>query len=199
MTVTIAPNDKALNLLFNILLSKKSLILLIAIFFRVATRHRREIINNIPAPINIPSEESDVNSVIKAVPGLKTIFKGLISSRLPESVNNRIKKSAKIPRILVLNWIGKMISIVIKLKKWCAVAVAKARLNSSGLVIYPNETSTLVILVPTLDPIMIGIAACTLKTPPATKTTVREVVVEELCRILVAKIPTKSPIKGSKV
>jgi hypothetical protein len=50
-------------------------------------------------------------------------------------------------------------------------------------------------VVPILAPRMMGIARGTLKTPEPTQVTAKEVTIEELCTMLVASIPTKSPAK----
>lgn len=58
------------------------------------------------------------------------------------------------------------------------------------------ETIVLVMVVPILAPIMMGIAPCRVMTPPATKPTVIDVVVEELWMMLVVNIPMSSPTIG---
>jgi hypothetical protein len=60
------------------------------------------------------------------------------------------------------------------------MAAENALLNSILLVICPMETNVFVIVVPILAPITIGMAFCRFKTPPATRPTTMDVVVEEL-------------------
>jgi hypothetical protein len=57
----------------------------------------------------------------------------------------------------------------------------------------------LVIVVPTLAPIMIGIALCNVRDPDATSATTTDVVVELLCNIAVISNPMNSPVKGFEV
>ena len=79
------------------------------------------------------------------------------------------------------------------------VAPAKARRNSSRRVIWAIETRVLVTEVPMLAPMMIGIAPSMVSAPAATSPTVIEVVVDELCTRLVARMPTRSPTNGFAV
>jgi hypothetical protein len=53
--------------------------------------------------------------------------------------------------------------------------------------------------VPILAPMMMGIAPSMVRAPAATRPTVIEVVVDELCTSVVARMPMKSPTKGLAV
>ena len=77
--------------------------------------------------------------------------------------------------------------------------LVKARLNSSFLVIWPSATIVFVTVVPMFAPITMGIAHLIESAPPATKPTTIEVVVEELCIMLVAKRPINKPMIGFDV
>ena len=57
----------------------------------------------------------------------------------------------------------------------------------------------LVIVVPTLAPIMMGVALCKVREPEATRATTRDVVVELLCSIAVISKPINSAVKGLDV
>lgn len=57
----------------------------------------------------------------------------------------------------------------------------------------------LVMVVPTLAPIIIGIALCKVIDPEATRATTKEVVVELLCSIAVINKPMNNPVKGFAV
>lgn len=75
--------------------------------------------------------------------------------------------------------------------------------NSSSefffLVIKPRETIVLVIVVPTLAPIIIGTAPCKEIEPEAINATVIAVVAELLCMSAVTNSPIKSPVNGFEV
>lgn len=74
-----------------------------------------------------------------------------------------------------------------------------ARLNSFFFVIKPRETIVLVIVVPTLAPIIIGTAPGNVMDPEATRATVIAVVAELLCISAVTNRPIKSPVNGFEV
>lgn len=57
----------------------------------------------------------------------------------------------------------------------------------------------LVIVVPTLAPIITGVAFSRVMEPEATNATVREVVVELLCNIAVMSRPINNPVNGFAV
>ena len=82
------------------------------------------------------------------------------------------------------------------LKKSWTTPAPNALLNSIRLEICPNDTKVFVIVVPMLAPIIIGIAVSIVNAPPATSPTTSDVVVEELCIILVATIPIINPENG---
>jgi len=79
------------------------------------------------------------------------------------------------------------------------VPAATALRNSFFLLINPSETMVLVIVVPTLAPIMMGIAFCRVKDPEATKATINDVVVELLWIIAVISNPINNPLNGFDV
>ena len=63
----------------------------------------------------------------------------------------------------------------------------------------PNETMVLVIVVPTLAPIMMGVAFCKVIDPDATRATTKDVVVELLWSIAVMRRPINNPVNGLAV
>ena len=67
------------------------------------------------------------------------------------------------------------------------------------MLIKPSATIVLVIVVPTLAPMMIGIAFCKVMDPEATKATTNDVVVELLCSIAVISSPMNNPVNGFEV
>jgi hypothetical protein len=85
------------------------------------------------------------------------------------------------------------------LKKSWYVPAATALRNSFFLFIKPRETIVLVIVVPTLAPIIIGIALCRVREPEATRATTTDVVVELLCNIAVINKPINRPVNGFEV
>lgn len=85
------------------------------------------------------------------------------------------------------------------LKKSWYVPAATARLNSFFLLINPNDTIVLVMVVPMFAPMMMGIALCSVIDPEATSATTSEVVVELLCNIAVIRRPMNKPVKGFEV
>ena len=91
---------------------------------------------------------------------------------------------------------GSRSSTAVQLKKSCTVAPAMARLNSSGLVMWPIETIVFVTVVPMLAPMMTGMAPSMESVPVATRVTVRLVVVEELWTRLVTRMPVMRPSSG---
>jgi hypothetical protein len=95
--------------------------------------------------------------------------------------------------------IGKRIATANMLKKSCITEPLNALLNSSFRVMWPRATSVHVTVVPILAPITIGIALLMERTPDATKATTMDVVVPELCIMLVARIPMNKPTKGLEV
>lgn len=76
---------------------------------------------------------------------------------------------------------------------------ATARLNSFFRFINPNDTIVLVMVVPTLAPIIIGMALCNEIEPDATKATTSAVVVELLCNMAVTSNPINNPVNGLDV
>ena len=73
-------------------------------------------------------------------------------------------------------------------------ALTVARLNSSRRVTWPNATSVLVTVVPMFAPMMIGMALPAVITWLATMPITIEVVVDEDCIMLVARMPMNRPI-----
>ena len=63
----------------------------------------------------------------------------------------------------------------------------------------PSETMLLVMVVPTLAPMMIGTALCKVIDPEATNATTSDVVVELLCNIAVISSPMNRPVNGFAV
>ena len=76
--------------------------------------------------------------------------------------------------------IGNISNTASILKKSCTIPALNAFLNSTRLVICPNDTKVFVIVVPIFAPIIMGMAELSVSAPPATKPTTNEVVVEEL-------------------
>ncbi len=92
-----------------------------------------------------------------------------------------------------------MIATVIRLNVSWTEDAAKALRNSDFRVMCPSETILAVTVVPTLAPITIKIAPVTSRAPAATRPTIKLVVVEELCTMVVARMPMKSPTIGERV
>lgn len=74
-----------------------------------------------------------------------------------------------------------------------------ARLNSFRLLMKPNETMVLVMVVPTLAPIIIGMALSMEMEPEATNATTRLVAVELLCSMAAISNPINRPVNGLEV
>lgn len=85
------------------------------------------------------------------------------------------------------------------LKKSWYVPAAIARLNSFRLLINPSETMVLVMVVPTLAPMIIGMALSMVMEPEATKATTRLVAVELLCSMAAISNPINNPVNGLEV
>jgi len=85
------------------------------------------------------------------------------------------------------------------LKKWWYVPAATALRNSFRLLMKPSETMILVMVVPTLAPIIMGIAPSSVSAPEATIATTRAVVVELLCNMAVITSPMNNPVNGLDV
>ena len=85
------------------------------------------------------------------------------------------------------------------IKATFTVPAAMALRNSSGRSICPAAMIVLVTLVPTFAPMMIGIARATSRPPAATRPTVIDVIDDELCMKLVARVPMKRPTNGFDV
>ena len=86
-----------------------------------------------------------------------------------------------------------------RLKKLWYAPAETALLNSFRLVIKPREMIILVIVVPTLAPMMIGTAFPILMAPEAVSATAIDVVAELLWTIAVISKPMKKPVKGLEV
>ena len=86
--------------------------------------------------------------------------------------------------------------MVIQLKMSCMIATVNPILNFSGVLMCRKATSPEVRLVPTFDPITMGIASFTLMLPEATKATRKEVTVDEDCTTAVPIVPMRSPRAG---
>ena len=81
----------------------------------------------------------------------------------------------------------------------CTDEAAKARRNSALRVMWPSETSLAVTVVPMLAPMTMKMA---LRTPMASAATIpimMLVVVDELCTMVVARMPMNRPINGEEV
>jgi len=139
------------------------------------------------------------NLSIRSTAGFMITFKGLWRTKPETFANLSAKKLAVLSKYLVVVSIGKRINAVRRLKISCIVEQLSARLNSSLLVTWLMATSVFVTVVPMLAPMTIGMALRTLNAPEATNATTIEVVVEELCIMLVAKRPTNRPINGLDV
>lgn len=63
----------------------------------------------------------------------------------------------------------------------------------------PNDTIVLVMVVPTLAPIITGVAFSRVIEPEATRATVNAVVVELLCNMAVISRPMNKPVNGFAV
>lgn len=85
------------------------------------------------------------------------------------------------------------------LKKPSYVPADAARLNSFFLLINPKDTMVLVIVVPTLAPMIIGMALSSVIDPEATNATTSAVVVELLWIMAVISKPMKSAVNGFEV
>ena len=91
---------------------------------------------------------------------------------------------------------GRKIATVMRLKKSCIVAPAKARRNSSLRRMEPSAASVLVTVVPMLAPRIIGTAASTVSVPAPTSPTIVEVEADDDCISTVARIPAQRPAIG---
>lgn len=78
-------------------------------------------------------------------------------------------------------------------------AASRALRNSFFLLINPSDTIVLVMVVPTLAPIMIGIPLSSVIDPEATRATTRAVVVELLWIIAVISKPINKAVNGFEV
>lgn len=76
---------------------------------------------------------------------------------------------------------------------------ATARLNSFFLLMKPNETIVLVMVVPILAPMIMGMALSMVMDPEATNATTKLVAVELLCIMAVISRPIKSAVNGLEV
>ena len=85
------------------------------------------------------------------------------------------------------------------LKNPSYVPAAAALRNSFFLLINPSDTIVLVMVVPTLAPIMIGIPLSSVIDPEATRATTRAVVVELLWIIAVISNPMNKAVNGFEV
>ena len=85
------------------------------------------------------------------------------------------------------------------LKNPSYVPAAAALRNSFFLLINPSDTIVLVMVVPTLAPIMIGIPLSSVIDPDATRATTRAVVVELLWIIAVISRPMNNAVNGFEV
>ena len=88
---------------------------------------------------------------------------------------------------------------VIRLNVSCTEDAAKALRNSNFRVMCPSETILAVTVVPILAPMIMGMAPFNPREPLLTIPTIRDVVVEELWKRTVARIPIKSATNGSLV
>lgn len=79
------------------------------------------------------------------------------------------------------------------------VPAAEALRNSFFLLMKPNETIVLVMVVPTLAPMMMGIALSRVIDPDATSATTSAVVVELLWIIAVISKPMNKAVNGFEV
>ena len=91
-----------------------------------------------------------------------------------------------------------MITAKILKKSW-TVEAAKALLNSVPLFMCPTDTIVFVTVVPMFAPIIIGIELAIVRLPLLTIPTIKDVVVDELWKSTVAKIPMNNATKGSLV
>lgn len=85
------------------------------------------------------------------------------------------------------------------LKNPSYVPAAAALRNSFFLLIKPNETIVLVIVVPTFAPIMIGMPLSSVMDPEATNATTSAVVVELLWIMAVINNPINNAVNGLEV
>ncbi|CAI7994183.1 Type IV pilus assembly ATPase PilB, partial [Geodia barretti] len=93
---------------------------------------------------------------------------------------------------------GSRMPTAIRLNKSWQVATAKARRSSWPALRCPRAAIVFVTVVPTLAPITMGMALSNGNGDPgaATKPTMRELVTEELCTRVVARIPMRRPTRG---
>ena len=93
---------------------------------------------------------------------------------------------------------GNSTATVMKLKKSWQVAIENALTNSSLRPMWASDTIVLVTVVPMLAPMIIGTALAMGSglSGAATNPTMSDVVTDELCIRVVARIPTISPISG---
>ena len=118
--------------------------------------------------------------LISPTAGLVAVFIGLVNFIPPASMKSPAKNVADFCKKPVASSSGNIMATQMRLKKSCIVPPAKARRNSSFLVICPSETRRQVTVVPILAPIIIGTALLMVMMPEATMPTTIEVVVEEL-------------------
>ena len=94
---------------------------------------------------------------------------------------------------------GRATATIMRLKKSCTVAAAKARRKALPWRKWPIETTVFVIVVPMLAPMIIGMAVFRDRAVPPdcpTRETMVDVLVLELCTSTVARVPTAKPAKG---
>jgi hypothetical protein len=124
---------------------------------------------------------------------------GLNNFRPPAPLNPLSSNEAIRAMIWNLSSTGRSTMTAQILKKSWTMLAENARLNSTLLVIWPKDTSVLVMVVPIFAPMIIGIDVSSDNAPPATRPTTIDVVVDELCIRLVATIPIINPANGFDV
>ena len=197
------PNSIALTAVLNMYWSKNP-----SIFFKTKLFKSLTILYNIINVIKTLIDKytislSKLNFWRNFAPDLTASFIGLLAwstsmlSIFPNIFN------ANHSDVLCSGWksisIGKTIITAKILKKSWTVEAAKALLNSVPLFMCPTDTIVFVTVVPMFAPIIIGIELAIVRLPLLTIPTIKDVVVDELWKSTVAKIPMNNAIKGSLV